>query len=276
MFDAILSIQSHVAFGYVGNKAATYPLQCLGYDVWPVHTVQFSNHTGYGCWQGDVFSAEHIRRVVSGIGEIGEAHRCVAILSGYMGSREICEAVSDIAAQFKKHGAIYLCDPVIGNNNCYVKPEVMDFFKENLRADIITPNQYEAEVLSGTKVTGPDDLRKIAAFFHDRGVSVVVITGINLTENFLHTFVSYEGGQFLLPIQSYNFDHPINGTGDLFSSVYLGHYLRKKDASYALQQATQALQDVLKATLGHRELQVLSSRYLESNQLSGLINLADF
>jgi pyridoxine kinase len=122
--DSILSIQSHVVYGYVGNKAATYPLQSMGFDVWPINTVQFSNHTGYRKWQGKIFSAEQIIKLVDGIFDIGQQHKCKAILSGYMGSSEICNAVSQIVQKFKNFNKniIYLCDPVIGNNNCYVKP----------------------------------------------------------------------------------------------------------------------------------------------------------
>ncbi|MDD3182489.1 MAG: pyridoxal kinase [Alphaproteobacteria bacterium] len=180
----ILSIQSHVAYGYVGNKAAVYPLQSMGYDVWPVHTVQFSNHTGYGKWTGEIFSAEHVREVVRGIEALGKASECRAILSGYMGSREICEAVAEITRHFKtiNPGLLYLCDPVIGNTTCFVKPEVLDFFQTQLTADIITPNQYEAETLSGMPITNATSLKNVACFFHDRGTRIVVITGIKLPD----------------------------------------------------------------------------------------------
>lgn len=131
----------------------------MGYDVWPVNTVQFSNHTGYGKWQGIIFSKEHIGNVIQGIEDLGVADRCAAILSGYMGSSEICQEVYATAKRFKARNAnvLYLCDPVIGNNSCFVKPEVLHFFKSNLQADIITPNQFEAETLSGISINNAQD-----------------------------------------------------------------------------------------------------------------------
>jgi pyridoxine kinase len=194
---SILSIQSHVACGYVGNKAATYPLQAMGYDVWPVNTVQFSNRTGYGKWQGAVFSAEHIRNIINGIEDLGEAGKCKAILSGYMGSAETCEEVQRAARRFKKLNKelVYLCDPVIGNTNCYVKPEVLDFFKKNLSADIITPNQFEAEILSGVKITDTESIKVVAKIFHELGIKIIVITGVKFldaSDDSSYIFVSNE------------------------------------------------------------------------------------
>jgi pyridoxine kinase len=101
---SILSIQSHVAYGYAGNKAAVFPLQSIGFDVWPINTVQFSNHTGYGKWKGEIFSKEHILSLVDGIFEINQAHKCQAVLTGYMGSMEICEANQEIVERFRNCG----------------------------------------------------------------------------------------------------------------------------------------------------------------------------
>ncbi|MDX9690289.1 MAG: pyridoxal kinase [Proteobacteria bacterium] len=264
---SILSIQSHVAYGYVGNKAATYPLQAMGYDVWPVYTVQFSNHTGYGKWGGEIFSAKHILDVVRGIEELGLVSSCRAILSGYMGSREICEAVADIAKRFKAQNPdiLYLCDPVIGNTNCFVKPEVLDFFKSDLRADIITPNQFEAETLSGIQITDKTTLKAAAAFFHERGTRIIVITGLKLEGEGqgLSIFASDGRKAGLVHTPEVSFPTPVNGTGDLFSALFLGHYLQDTDIAIALQKTTAMMQDVLQNTLkaGTRELQVLSGNY---------------
>lgn len=264
---SILSIQSHVAYGYVGNKAAVYPLQAMGHDVWPVHTVQFSNHTGYGKWQGEIFEAAHIQSVVKGIEDIGQAEACRAILSGYMGSRAICEAVAAIVQRFKARdpSVLYLCDPVIGNTNCFVKPEVLDFYKKHLAADIITPNQFEAETLSGRAITDRKSLRDAAAHFHDLGVQIVVVTGVKLTDfdANMGVYLSEKGSETLIPTQEVAFSTPVNGTGDLFSAVFLGHYLMQRDAVQALSYATQKLHEVLLNTqkAQTRELQVLSAKY---------------
>ena len=264
---SILSIQSHVAYGYVGNKAAVYPLQSLGYDVWPVHTVQFSNHTGYGKWQGEIFSGSHIDQVVHGIEALGLVPSCRAILSGYMGSKDICQSVAAIAQRFKATNpdVLYLCDPVIGNTNCFVKPEVLDFFKNDLCADIITPNQFEAETLSGIAIVDTSSLKQVVAHFHGLGVRIVVITGMKLADIQADLCVCASDGTTisLVKAQEYPFKVPVNGTGDLFSALFLGYYLDSRDACLALRNTMVWMQRVLKNTLqaGERELQVLSEHY---------------
>ncbi|MBM4210982.1 MAG: pyridoxal kinase [Gammaproteobacteria bacterium] len=277
---SILSIQSHVTYGYVGNKAAVYPLQTIGFDVWPINTVQFSNHTGYGKWQGEIFSKEHIISLVDGIFDIGQAHKCTAILSGYMGSRAICEAVKEIVLKFKaiNHNLIYLCDPVIGNNSCYVKPEVLDFFKNELSADIITPNQYEAEVLSGININTRQDLIAVAHYFHKLKIKIVVITGVKLGDDVnLDIFASDGQQSYIVTSPEYHFNIPISGTGDLFSSTFLGAYLQYNDIGLALQYATFYLQSAIEKTIeaGERELQVLAVEYknVEQRLLPKIINM---
>ena len=262
----ILSIQSHVVYGYVGNKAATYPLQAMGYDVWPINTVQFSSHTGYDNWKGEVFSREHIRDVIKGIEALGMVSKCQAILSGYMGSHDTCLEVLDIVTRFKKDNKdiLYLCDPVIGNDHCYVKPEVLEFFKTNLKADIITPNQFEAEILSGIKIIDIKSLKKVADYFHNLGVLVVAITGIKNIGSFnLSVFVSDGFSKDLIEVQTYDSKIQVNGTGDLFSAVFLGTYISTKNALESAKNATYYLDQVMRKTfeIKARELQVISANY---------------
>ena len=265
---SILSIQSHVTYGYVGNKAAVYPLQAMGYDVWPLNTVQFSNHTGYGAWQGEVHSAETLGKIIEGLETLGLVKQCRAILSGYMGSADICTLVQETAHHFKSQNQdlIYLCDPVIGNDRCYVKPEILAFFRAHLQADILTPNQFEAQILSGIRIIDRETLKQAAAFFHARGVKIVVITGIKFAPNTdaLYVMVSEGAQQHLLATQEYPFPSPLNGTGDLFSAVFLGYYLHHLEALLAAQQTTRVMEEVLHHTFiqNQRELQVLSGKYL--------------
>lgn len=264
----ILSIQSHVAYGYVGNKAAVYPLQSMGYDVWPVNTVQFSNHTGYKKWKGEVFSKNHIRDVINGLEDIGAVSQCKGILSGYMGSAEICFEVLEAVHRFKAHNKniLYLCDPVIGDNTCYVKPEVLEFFKTNLKADIITPNQYEAEVLSGLKINNPEDMKAVAEYFHKIGIKIVVITGLEFASslpNKLSIFVSDAKACYLVETNKYKFEVDIKGTGDLFSAIFLGSYISSQSAKTALQTSVYYIDKVLSITLKEnlKELQVTKLDY---------------
>ncbi len=267
----ILSIQSHVAYGYVGNKAAIFPLQSIGYDVCPINTVQFSNHTGYGKWQGDIFDAAHIIKIANGIEDIGQAHKCKAILSGYMGSKEICDAVQHIVKKYKTLNSdlLYLCDPVMGGDTCHVKSEVVDFFRKNLMADIIIPNQNEAEILSNIKINDIKSLKAVTKYFHEKEIKIVIITGIAISEkpNILFVFISDNKNQYIIKTEEYKFPTPINGTGDLLSALFLGYYLKTKDIGKTLQYSVYFIQKVLCNTysLKETELQVLSEKYQIGN-----------
>ncbi len=281
--SAILSIQSHVAYGYVGNKAAVYPLQSMGYDVWSINTVQFSNHTGYGQWQGEIFSREHIKSIIQGIEELGVLNQCCAILSGYMGSADICCEVFDTVNRLKHQNSqlLYLCDPVIGNTDCYVKPEVLNFFKTKLIADIITPNQFEAEILSGIKISNTKNLKLTLKFFHDLGIQIVVITGVKLfdiSSTNIHLIASEGKDIYIIKTKKYNCPRVISGTGDLLSAIYLGSYISTKSVIQSLQISAYYIDKVMSYTLqsGAKELQVTKVNYgtvLYTNDLPRVITI---
>jgi pyridoxine kinase len=251
----ILSIQSHVAYGHVGNSAALFPLQRIGVEVWPVHTVQFSNHTGYGAWRGDVFSAETIRSVVQGIEERGVLGECDGVLSGYLGSSDTGEAVVASVAQVKSANpaARYCCDPVIGDVGLgvFVRPGIPEFFKERLlpMADIVTPNQFELDYLSGR---GSADLAGLAAAIdavHECGPQVVFVTSLRTDEtphDCIDLVVSDEAGCFrlrtpLLPIV-------VNGAGDAIAALFFAHHLRMGSAAEAMALAASSIFGVLSRT----------------------------
>jgi pyridoxine kinase len=264
----ILSIQSHVTYGFVGNKAGNFPLQCMGFDVWPVNTVQFSNHTGYPSYTGQIFAASHIQDIIDGLNKNNLLQKCDAILTGYMGSEEICKQAYAVVDQIKKinPNAVYLCDPVIGNTNCYVKPEVLKFFKNSLKADIITPNQFEAETLTGFKITNTESAKKCIKELQKNCSPIVVITGCKLEEypDLLCTVSLDENNNlFVVKNKEQLSTLPINGTGDLFSALFLGKYLKSKDILKSTEFAIHYLDKVINNTISQktRELQVLSERY---------------
>ena len=158
-----LSLQSHVAYGYVGNRAATFPLQRLGHEVWAVNTVEFSNHTGYGAWHGRTASAEQVADIVHGIEALGMLAKCDALLTGYVGDAALGDVVLDTARKVRAANpkAIWCCDPVLGDidTGIYVKPGIDGFFRDRALppADLITPNHFELEHLTGRKVETLDE-----------------------------------------------------------------------------------------------------------------------
>src|SRR6478672_1791442 len=164
----LLSIQSSVAYGHVGNSAAVFPLQRLGIEAWAVNTVHFSNHTGYGEWRGPLLSADDLREVVLGIQERGALARVAGVLSGYQGAEEVGQVVLDTVAQVKELNpeAVYCCDPVMGDvgRGMFVRPGIPEFMRDRVvpAADVITPNHFELDFLAGTTTTTLDGLLEAA------------------------------------------------------------------------------------------------------------------
>lgn len=278
---SILSIQSHVAYGYVGNKAAVFPLQSLGYDVWPVNTVQFSNHTGYGKWTGELFSPKHIQEVVKGIEQLGFLPQCQAVLSGYLGNGEIGQVLLDIVRQIKAvhPQALHVCDPVIGDvhRGVFVKEEVVKFFLEHLTADIITPNHFEAEILSGKKINTLDDAKIVAEILHERNIQQVLITSLQVITgdpNKIYVFLSDMGQFFLAEAPLYEFPIPPNGTGDLFTALFLGNYLKNNNSAQALHESLILMNEVMQHTFAQksRELKILNVDYRSKTHNAAAIN----
>jgi pyridoxine kinase len=181
----LISIESHVAYGHVGNSAAVFSLQRMGVEVWPIHTVQFSNHPGYGNWQGRVFDASVIRELVGGIEQRGVLAECDGVLSGYMGGADIGAAILDAVAVVKhaNPSAKYCCDPVIGDvgRGVFVREGIPEFMKGKAvpAADLITPNQFELDYLSGQQSrTLADTLGAIKAV-QDLGPRAVLVTSLH-------------------------------------------------------------------------------------------------
>lgn len=174
----ILSIQSSVAYGHAGNSSAVFPLQRLGHEVWPVFTVHFSNHTGYGEWRGPVFDPETVRDVITGIEERGVLPRCDAVLSGYQGAPTMGEVIVDAVARVKAANpdALYCADPVMGDvgRGFYVREGIPEFMRDVVvpAADVLTPNQFELEFLVGRTVSTVTDLLDAADALRARGPKV--------------------------------------------------------------------------------------------------------
>src|SRR5829696_96076 len=181
----ILSIQSHVAFGHVGNASAVFPMQRLGCEVWPIHTVQFSNHTGYGGWKGTVFDAGLIREVMDGIGARGVLGSCDGVLSGYIGAADTGEAILDAVARVKAANprARYCCDPVIGDvgRGVFVRSGIPEFMRERMvpAADLVTPNQFELDMLSGRSSATLRDARAAVDAVRALGPRAVLVTSLH-------------------------------------------------------------------------------------------------
>jgi len=262
----LISIQSHVAYGHVGNSAAAFPLQRLGVEVWPVHTVQFSNHTGYGQWQGRVFDASLIRDIVAGLETRGVLGECAGVLSGYVGAPEIGEAILDAVATVKRANpaARYCCDPVIGDvgKGAFVREGVAEFMRDKAvaSADIVTPNHFELDVLSGRPSRTLGEARDAVQALHDRGPRAVLVTSLAVDDtpaDAVDLLASDETGDFRL--RTPRLAVAANGAGDAIAALFFALYLRSGRIDEALSRAASAIFGVLKRTaeLGAPEIQLV-------------------
>ena len=265
----VLSIQSHVAYGHVGNASAVFPMQRLGVEVWPVHTVQFSNHTGYGAWRGRVFDGPMIEDLVLGIAERGVLGQCDGVLSGYMGSADIgtaiVRAVSAVRALNPK--ALYCCDPVMGDTDrgIYVRPGIPEFMREQAvpAADIVTPNQFELNHLAGLPTGTLEEAKAAVAAIQAIGPRAVLVTSLitDDTPPGCIDLMAGEGGQFWR-LRTPRLNLSVNGAGDAIAALFLVHYARTDSAALALGMAGASVYGLLRRTAeaGSREILTVAAQ----------------
>ena len=265
----LLSIQSHVAYGHVGNSAAVFPLQRMGVEVWPIHTLQYSNHPGYREWQGQVFEAGLIRDIVAGIEKRGVLGECDGVLSGYMGSAEIGTAIVDAVATVKRANpsAKYCCDPVIGDvgRGVFVREGIPEFIKEKAvpAADVITPNQFELDYLAGSECKTLAEILAAVKIVHGLGPRAILVTSLHADdtpEDSIDMLGSDETGRFRL--RTPRLELMVNGAGDAIAALFFAHYLRDGKIQQALSKAGSAIFGVLSKTAeaGAPEIQIVTAQ----------------
>ena len=266
---AVLSIQSHVVYGYAGNTAAVFPLQRLGREVWAINTVEFSNHTGYGAWRGKVLGAELAAELVTGLEERGVLGGCEAVLSGYLGDAAVGRAIIDAVRRVRQEapGALYCCDPVMGDvgRGFYVKPDIPDMFKNELLplADIVTPNQFELEALTGSDTGTVNAARAAIDTLHKQGPGIVLVTSYRDAKGDatggggdggprISMLASDKSGAYRISTPELPLGAIVAGSGDLTSSVFLSRYLETGDVQKTLELCTATVYAILEASFRER------------------------
>ncbi|AGB82359.1 pyridoxal kinase [Serratia sp. FGI94] len=268
----ILSIQSHVVFGHAGNSAAEFPMRRMGVNVWPLNTVQFSNHTQYGRWTGCVMPASHLSEIAQGIADIDQLQRCDAVLSGYIGSPEQGGHILDIVRQVKQANpaAWYFCDPVMGHpeKGCIVAPGVAEFLCQQALpcSDMVAPNVLELEQLSQREVASVEQAVDAARVLIARGPKVVLVKHLSRAGYRRDAFemllvTADEAWHISRPLVDFGSRQPV-GVGDLTSGLLLVDLLQGKELDQALEHVTAAVYEVMLITkeMGEYELQVVAAQ----------------
>jgi len=252
---AVLSIQSHVVYGYAGNTAAVFPMQRLGREVWAINTVEFSNHTGYGSWRGRILGGELAGELVAGLEERGALGDCEAVLSGYMGDATVARAIAGAVRKVRatSPGALYCCDPVMGDvgRGVYVRPDIPAMFRDELvpLADIVTPNEFELETLTGVGVRRIDDARRAIDTLHGRGPGIVLVTSHrDGTPGTIGMLASDKSGLYIVQTPELPITTGVAGSGDLTASVFLSRYLETSDVKRALELCAASIFGILEAS----------------------------
>ncbi|WP_293770502.1 pyridoxal kinase PdxY [uncultured Corynebacterium sp.] len=251
----ILSIQSHVTYGHVGNSAAVFPLQRAGHEVWPIHTVNFSNHTGYGDWGGPMIPATDVTSIVDGIEKRGAFNKIDAILSGYQGGPDIAGAIVDAVRRIKAVNphALYACDPVMGNakSGCFVSDEIPPLLRDKVVpvADIITPNQFELGYLTGKETGTLEQTLEAVRAAQEIGPQTVLVTSVarpETPEDVIEMLAVDGERAFLVATPRLPFKR--NGSGDVTAALFTGHYVSTRDAKEALKRTASSVWDLLNVT----------------------------
>ncbi|MCZ6589256.1 MAG: pyridoxal kinase PdxY [Alphaproteobacteria bacterium] len=270
-------MQSHVAYGHVGNSAIVLPLQRLGHVVWPVHTAMLSNHLGYPDHGGRNVPASELADVIDALDRRGVLARCDGVLSGYLGEVAVGDVVLDAVARVRKNsnGAIYCCDPVMGDDGAiYVGDGIAQFMCERAAptADILTPNLFELAVLTGNPdeaLAGAplggiiDAARSLIA--PDRRTSTVLVTSLShaaLPSDDIAMAAVTAAGTWLVTTPKLSFAALPHGAGDCCAALFCAALLAGGDAPSALSQTASAIFALLQETArrGKSELALVEAQ----------------
>ena len=262
----VLSVQSRVAYGHVGNAASVFPLQRLGIEAWALDTVAFSNHTGHGKWRGSAIAAAEIAALFEGIAALGVLPQVDAVLSGYLGDAATGPVLLDIVERVRRANpeALFCCDPVIGDTDTgsYVTDGIAEFFRDEALklADIATPNRFELEYLTGAVIATVTDAAEAAGVLRGRGPGIVLLTSLDAAPERITMLAAGPDGAWA--VETPRLPVMLNGCGDVTAALFLAHLLRGAGLADALALTAAAIFAVIETTarLGRRELALVAAQ----------------
>ncbi len=268
----VLSIQSNVVYGYAGNKVATFPMQLLGVEVMPIHTVQLSSNTVYPDFDGIVLGEKQITRIVNSLEKIGVLSSIDAVISGYIGSAEQGEEIIAAVQKIKHHNPkmIYVCDPVMGgdiNKGSSLPKEIIHFFKNDAIkiADFITPNLLELQILSDLGIKTFEDVISAIQLLQSQNHANIIVKNLvhaGKTKDQFEMVLSTESYRYHLARPLYEFEHRPLGVGDLICSVFTAHLVNGKTPLAAFELSANTANHVMAMTKENqsRELALIDSQ----------------
>ena len=265
----VLSIQSAVVYGHVGNSAARLALERLGHEVWAIDTVTLAHHPGYGGWHGRVAKAEELLALLRGLEECNAFPRTDAVLSGYLGEARLGPVLLEAVRRVKRANpqALFACDPVIGDGDkgVYVRPGIPEFFRKHAlqRADILLPNGFELGLLAGREVASVESALAAAQALIARGPRLVLVKGLGgkSGRRRLRSTLAVSR-RAAWKVDTPSLPSRAHGTGDCLSALFLGHYLRFGSVRIALERSVAAIYAVIARTvaLNGRELALIEAQ----------------
>lgn len=260
----VLSVQSHVAHGYVGNKSAVFPLQLLGFEVDAVNSVQFCCHTGYPTWRGQVLGGDDLWGLATGLDANGLLQGYSHVLTGYIGSATFLRKIVDLVTLVKQRSpsSVYVCDPVLGDHGkLYVPAELVEIYKKDVvpLATLLTPNQFELELLTDTSIKNESDAVSAINKLHSRGVEQVCVTSLDYVPNRIVMLLSLKGTVYVLELPRLRGRY--TGTGDLTAALLLAWLSRHPlEPALALEKVGATLSAVLRRTLRERSARTIDGK----------------
>jgi pyridoxine kinase len=263
---SVLSVQSRVAYGHVGNAASVFPLQRLGIEAWALDTVAFSNHTGHGQWRGAAVEAARIAELFEGIAALGVLPQIDAVLSGYLGDAATGPILLDILARVRAANprALFCVDPVIGDvdTGSYVTPGIAEFFRDRALAlaDIVTPNLFELEYLTGARIASLAEAADAAEALRARGPAIVLLTSLVLETDHITMLAQGPDGAWI--VETPHIPVMLNGCGDVTAALFLAHLLLGESLPEALAKSASSIFAVIETTarLGRVELALVAAQ----------------
>lgn len=255
----VISIQSEVVRGHVGNSVARFAMQRLGLDVWSLPTVLLSHHPGHGRPEGRTTEPQELTSLFESLARRGWAGNVRGVITGYLGAADQARAAACIVARVKALNpqAVFLCDPVFGDDGgAYAKPGVAESIARDLLplADIAAPNRFELTSLTSQRIETPVDAVRAARLL---GVKEVVVTSVPDGNRIANLIVTADDAWCCSVDRE---DHVPHGTGDLLSALYLARRLNGRSPTEALADSVSSVRAVILPSLGQDELQLITAQ----------------